>query len=271
MEIHRSYFYYVEKKDDSEVEQAIRNAAEFGSGFWKIFKTIRNQGYPWNHKKVYRVYKAIHFEKRRCLKKRLPARVKNPLVTPEEPNTTWSIDFVSDALDNGRKFRVLNIVDDFGRFAVAQEISMSMPADRVVKLLEKTIWINGKPKNIRCDNGTEFTSHHFMQWCQANEINLLFTQPGCPTQNSYVERFNGSYRRDVLDAYIFRNIGEAREVTEQWREYYNTRRPHEALGDVSPVQYRTQNALTAKLSIASDGRKGQDERPSDGLDCPPAI
>lgn len=132
MDIHRSYFNYTEKKDDSEVEQAIREAAEFGDGFWKIFQRLRHDGKPWNHKKVYRVYKQMHYEKRSKLKKRLPARVKIPLVIPSEPNTTWSIDFVSDRLKSGRTFRVLNIIDDCDRVAVGQEISMSMPAERVI-------------------------------------------------------------------------------------------------------------------------------------------
>ena len=98
MDIHRSYFYYTEKKDDSEVEQAIREAAEFGDGFWKIFQRLHRDGKRWNHKKVYRVYKQMHYEKRSKLKKRLPARVKSPLAIPSEPNTTGAIDFVSDRL-----------------------------------------------------------------------------------------------------------------------------------------------------------------------------
>ena len=183
MGIHRSYFYYTEQKDDSEVEAAIRAAAEFGDGFWKIFQRLRREGKPWNHKKVYRVYKQMHYEKRSRLKKRLPARVKSPLVIPSEPNTTWSIDFVSDRLQSGRTFRVLNIIDDCDRVAVGQEISMSMPAERVIKLLEKVIWLNGKPKNIRCDNGPEFISKVFQEWCKGNDINIIYIQPGHPTQD----------------------------------------------------------------------------------------
>lgn len=238
MDIHRSYFYYDYKKDDTEVEDAIREAAKFGDGFWKIFQLIRKSGETWNHKKVYRVYKAMHYEKRAKLKKRLPARVKNPLSAPDTPNTTWSIDFVTDAVEYGRKFRVLNIIDDSDRVAVAQEISMSMPAERVIKTLEKVIWLNGKPKNIRCDNGPEFISKTFQDWCEGNEINILYTQPGCPTQNSYIERFNGSYRRAVLDAYIFRNLEEVRDLTEAWMDYYNAQRPHESLDNMTPFEYR---------------------------------
>ncbi len=241
--IHRSYFYYEEKKDDSQVEDAIRQAAEFGDGFWMIYKVLRKSGRIWNHKKVYRVYKAMHYEKRSKLKKRLPARIKNPLERPGEPNTTWSLDFVSDAVECGRKFRVLNIIDDCDRLAIAQEVSMSMPAKRVIKILEKVIWLNGKPKNVRCDNGPEFIAADFQNWCRGNDINILFIQPGCPTQNSYIERFNGSYRRAVLDAYIFRNLNEAREQTEIWRTYYNEQRPHESLDNMTPIEYRMNKAV----------------------------
>lgn len=236
--MHRSYYYYEQKRDDSEVEDAIRSASEFEEGFWKIYKRLRKEGYPWNHKKVYRVYKNLHYNKRARLKKRLPARVKNPLVTPILPNDTWSLDFVSDRLESGRQFRVLNVLDDFNREAVAQEISMSMPTQRVIKLLEKVIWLKGKPSAIRTDNGPEFISKEMDSWCKANDIQHIFTQPGKPTQNSYIERFNGSYRRAVLDAYIFRSLSEARELTDRWMEDYNERRPHEALGDMSPIEYK---------------------------------
>lgn len=139
MEIHRSYYYYQEKRDDTEVEEAIRTAAQYGDGFWKIFKRLRREGKNWNHKKVYRGYKNMHYEKRVRLKKRLPARVKTPLEQPAEPNTTWSLDFVGDVLECGRKFRVLNIMDDSDKVAVSQEVSMSFPARRVIKTLEKVI------------------------------------------------------------------------------------------------------------------------------------
>lgn len=236
--IHRSLFYYTTKKNDTEVEEAIRRESKFGDGFWKIFQRIRDAGYQWNHKRVYRVYKSIHFERRSRLKKRLPARVKQPLVTPESPNITWSIDFVSDMLQCNRKFRVLNVIDDFNREAIAQEVSMSMPANRVISFLEKAIWLKGRPSNIRCDNGPEFISNAFRQWCEANDINIKYTQPGSPTQNGYIERFNGSYRRGVLDVYIFRTIDQVKQITNNWMKNYNTMRPHDALNGLSPINYR---------------------------------
>ena len=113
---------------------------------------------------------------------------------------------------------------------------MSFPAKRVIKTLEKVIWLNGKPRNIRCDNGPEFIAKEFQEWCAANDIRLLYTQPGCPTQNSYIERFNGSFRRAVLDAYIFRTIDEVRMQTEAWHNYYNNERPHESLNNMTPYE-----------------------------------
>lgn len=243
MDIHRSYFYYQEKRDDTEVEDAIRAVAQYGDGFWKIFNVLRRDGKPWNHKKVYRVYKKMHYENQVRLKKRLPARVKNPLEQPLEPFATWSLDCVNDVLGCGREFRVLNIIDDSDRVAVAQEVSMAFLAPRVIKTLEIVIWLNGKPRNIRCDNGPEFISKEFQGkefqgWCAGNDIRILFMQLGKPTQNSYIERFNGSYRKAVLDAYIFRTIDEVRQMTDQWKEYYNYERPHENLNNMTSMEYR---------------------------------
>ena len=146
---------------------------------------------------------------------------------------------MSDSLECGRKFRVLNILDDFDRSAIAQEVAISIPASRLVRILEKVIWTMGKPRNIRCDNGPEFIAGIFQSWCKANDINLLYIQPGHPTQNSYVERFNGSYRRAVLDAYLFRTLDDVRTITEEWSRDYNENRPHDSLGDMSPREYKT--------------------------------
>lgn len=210
MGIHKSFFYYESKKDDSEVEAVIRQKAEItNEGFWKIFRLIRKDGYPWN-----------------------------PLVTPTHENVTWSMDFVTDVLQSNRKFRVFNVIDDSDRVAVAQKVAHSIPASRLIRFMEEIIWENGKPNNIRCDNGPEFISHEFRSWCKGNDINILYTQPGCPTQNSYIERFNGSYRRAILDAYIFRTLDEVRELTEKWMDYYNNERSHNSLNNLAPMEYR---------------------------------
>jgi len=141
-----------------------------------------------------------------------------------------------------------NIIDDSDRVAVTQEASMSSPSRRVIKTLERVIWLNWKPRKIRCDNGPEFIAKEFQEWCEGNGIRILFTRQGCPTQNSYIERFNGSYRKAVLDAYIFRTINEVRQMTDQWNEYYNNDRPHESLDNMTPMEYREKRQEKEKMS-----------------------
>ena len=174
---------------------------------------------------------------RRRLKRRLPSREKETLLVPENMNISWSMDFVSDVLTNGRRFRVLNIIDDFNRQAVAMEVGLSMPAEKVINTLEDVIWNNGKPQSIRVDNGPEFIADIFKKWCEGNGIRIKYIQPGKPTQNSFIERFNGSYRKSILDAYLFNNLNQVRELTEEWMNDYNEHRPHESLGDLSPKKY----------------------------------
>lgn len=155
---------------------------------------------------------------RRKLKRRLPNREKETLLTPNGKNISWSMDFVSDVLTNGRRFRVLNIIDDFNREAVAMEIGTSMPAERVIRIMEK--------------------------------VTLCYVQPGKPTQNSFIERFNGSYRKSILDSYLFDNLNEVRELTEQWMIDYNEHRPHESLGDISPKAYLEKMRLNETIREA---------------------
>ena len=252
MQFHKSRYYYVSRKkgSDQEVMEAIHAASEFGDGFWKVYQRIRKH-HAWNHKRVYRVYKMMHYNKRSKLRKRLPSRVKTPLTPPQEPCLCWSIDFVSDVLTCGRRFRVLNIIDDFNREAVAMEAAMSITSSRLISMLETTIWEYGKPCRIRSDNGPEFISKEFEQWCMANGIEHQFTQPGCPTQNAYIERFNGSYRRGVLDAYLFRDLAEVREITQKWRQDYNSARPHTALGGRTPLQVRDEYRASIALPDAN--------------------
>ena len=149
---------------------------------------------------------------------------------------------MTDVLESQRKFRVFNVIDDYHRAAIAQKIAATMPTQRVLRILEDLIWVCGKPFNIRCDNGPKFTSHTFQDWCKANGIDVLYTQSGCPTQNSYIERFNGSYRRAVLDAHLLRTLGEAQQITDSWRTYYNQERPLAALTNRSPIQWAQDKA-----------------------------
>jgi len=196
---------------------------------------------------------------RRRAKRRLPERIKQALAIPDAPNQMWSIDFMSDCLVDGRRFRLLNIMDDFNRESLAIEADTSLPSLRVIRVLERLKSDRGCPVAIRCDNGPEFISHNLEAWCRENKITLQFTQPGKPTQNAYIERKNGSIRRELLDAYMFNNLADVRTMTEEWRIDYNTERPHKSLGYMSPVKYAELKRSKSALSTPASGNNLQIE------------
>lgn len=142
-----------------------------------------------------------------------------------------------DSLVDGRRFRLLNIIDDFNRESLAIEVDTSLPAIRVIRVLERLIEFRGKPQSIRVDNGPEFISDRLSQWCEERKIALQFIQPGKPMQNGFVERNNGSIRKELLDAYLFYTLNEVRLMAEEWQQDYNCERPHDALGNVPPAEF----------------------------------
>lgn len=147
---------------------------------------------------------------------------------------------MSDALYHGRRFRTLNILDEGVREALAIDIDTSLPSERVVRVLEQTIQWRGIPKALRMDNGPEFISQRLVDWCERHKVQMLYIQPGKPNQNAFIERFNRSYRTEVLDAYLFENLAHVRALTQDWLVTYNTERPHKALGYLPPAIFRAQ-------------------------------
>ncbi|WP_100215534.1 IS3 family transposase, partial [Pseudoalteromonas maricaloris] len=236
----RSVFYYKHKRPlDDEVIDALLALVERHPrwGLPKLFKRLRNKGKPWNKKRVERVYNMLKLNLRRKGKRRVPTRTPEPLSAPTQHNESWSMDFMSDALSYGHRFRTLNVLDDFNRQALAIEVDTSLTSERVIRTLQQIIAWRGKPKQIRVDNGPEFTSTALEDWAIKNDIKLEFIEPGSPYQNGFVERFNRSYREEVLDLYLFESLQEVREITDEWLDIYNYERPHDSLGDMTPVGY----------------------------------
>jgi putative transposase len=171
----------------------------------------------------------------RRTKKRIP---KMPLIAPTEANSMWALDFMYDTLHYGKPFRTLNVIDESNREVLAIESDISLPAARVVSMLEQLEEIHGLPKAIRLDNRSELRSAIFMGWCESKGIELKFILPEKPSQNAFIECFNKTYRHEVLNAYLFKNLGEVRDITESWITIYNEERPHRSLGRIPPRSYR---------------------------------
>lgn len=206
-------------------------------GFWLCFDHLRHLGHQWNWKRVYRVYKALRLNHPRRHKKRVLTRPRLALEAPPILNGTWALDFMGDTLYNGRCYRTLNVLDEGNREGLAIEIDTSLPSARVVQVLEQLVALHGVPGCLRCDNGPEFIAHALATWCEHHGIRLQHIQPGKPNQNAFIERFNKTYRREVLEAWVFTSLAEVRDVTEEWLEMYNTERPHRSLGRVPPRTY----------------------------------
>lgn len=226
-------------RDDSSLIEALNGLVEKhpSIGFWKCYYRLRRKGHTCNHKRLYRVYTLLRLNIRRRTKRRVPQRIKEPLLVPTGLNMGWSMDFMTDSLVDGRRFRLLNIMDDYNRESLAVEVDTSLPAARVIRVLERLVEYRGTPQSIRVDNGPEFISEHLHGWCEQRNIRLQFIQPGKPVQNAFIERKNGSMRKELLDAYLFYSLEDVRLLTEQWRIDYNEERPHEALGNVPPAEY----------------------------------
>lgn len=233
-------YYYSSVKDDTEVILKLKelSAKKPMEGQDKFYKRIRLEGLKWNKKRIQRVYKNLGMNKKSKTRKRIPARVKEPLFTPSKPNEMWSIDFMSDSLINGRRFRVLNIIDDYNREALKMEPYFSITTKRVIAILERLVFEKGKPQAIRVDNGPEFIANDLKDWMGKMDIRLQFIQPGKPMQNGYIERFNRSLRQDVLDANLFYNLTAAKIAIDEFQEDYNFYRPHDSLGDLTPIDYK---------------------------------
>ena len=174
-----------------------------------------------------------------------------PLLVPSQPNRVWSADFMSDTLYAGKRFRTFNVIDDFNRELLHVEIDTSLTAKRLIRVFERLRLDRGLPDVLRTDNGPEFLSGEFVAWAEAAGMKLQYIQPGEPNQNAYIERFNRTYRNELLDLYLFHNLGEVREATYWWMIEYNEQRPHDSLGDLTPSEFLLKHAENSTLQLST--------------------
>lgn len=205
-------------------------------GYRRLHVLLRRQGLVVNHKRVHRLYRLEGLSLRRKSRKRRGDRVGR-LAVASRINQRWSIDFVSDTLAEGRRFRALTIVDDCSRESPAIEVDTSLSGERVVRVLDRIADARGLPEVIVCDNGPEFISKALDRWAYENGVELHFIQPGKPTQNAYIESFNGKFRDECLNEHWFVDLADAREKIETWRREYNTQRPYSSLGNRTPEEF----------------------------------
>jgi len=227
-------------KGDAEIKTQLNDLMERWPrwGFWKCFHWLRRQGQTWNHKKVWRVYCNMKLNLPRRKKRMLLTRERCPLVILPIANQSWALDFMHDTLNCGRRFRTLNIIDEGVRECLDIEIDTSLPAQRVVRVLERITEWRGLPKQLRLDNGPELVSSQLVEWCKCNNVEMLHIQPGKPNQNAFIERFNRTFRNEVLNLHLFASLQQVREIAWEWINDYNKERPHEALKNMTPTAYR---------------------------------
>jgi len=231
--------YQSEQVEDPQLRKDLHQlAAERPrAGYRMLQQMLKRKGWAINHKLVHRLYREEGLVVRRRIRKRIAAARRPHLDTPARPDQRWSMDFVSDALADGRVFRTLNIIDDFSRECVAIEVDTSLGGARVVRVLERLAEQRGLPESIVMDNGPEFTSKALDTWAHAVGVKLHFIRPGKPTENAYVESFNGRFREECLNENWFTNLLDARTTIETWRRHYNEERPHSSLFGSTPLEY----------------------------------
>ena len=240
--VDRSSYRYEPRQDrNTELREKLTELARQKPrfGYRRLGVLLERNGVTVNHKRLFHVYQAAGLRVRRREKKRLErGRAGMPLLS--RPNQEWSLDFVSDALANGRAIRALTVLDDFTRESPAIEVDSSLSAPRVTRVLDSVIDERGAPESIRIDNGPEFTSRCFVAWAEGRKIRLTYIQPGKPAQNSFIESFNGRFRDECLNANWFENLADAQRKIEAWRVDYNQHRPHSSLAYRTPEEFARQ-------------------------------
>lgn len=250
--LHRSVFQY--EKEDGGDEALRRRLRELANerrrfGYRRLHILLQREGVEVNHKKLFRLYREERLTVRKRGGRKRALGTRRPILVPDRANQRWSLDFVSDALSDGQRFRVLCIVDDCTREALATVVDRSMSGRRMTRELDALIRRRGQPDLIVSDNGTEMTSHAVLRWCQDTGAGWHYIAPGKPMQNAFVESFNGRLRDECLNENLFGNLAEARRIIETWRIDYKINRPHTSLNGQTPTEFAQRLRSTRPASL----------------------
>jgi len=262
--VDRSAVRYQSKRNDNVVERAL--LAELAVerrrfGYRRLREMARRRGIVMNLKKVYRLYREEGLKVRRRGGRKRAIGARAPLTKAARPNAIWVLDFVSDTLDSGRKFRVFNVEDQFTRRGLGVEVDTSLPGKRIVRVLDRLVATWGKPEMIVSDNGTELTCNAMLKWTTETRIVWHYIAPGKPMQNGFMESFNGKLRDECLNEHVFGSLAEARRIIEAWRIDYNEVRPHSSLGYQTPEEHAAAWAEQAPDASACHRAQGTQGRP----------
>ena len=242
--------YHGVRPDDADLRKAMKEVAAERRrfGYRRVHVMLERQGWHVNQKKVRRLYREEKLQVKRRGGRKRALGTRRPMLVPNRPNERWSLDFVSDAFTDGRRFRVLAIVDDFSRECLGLVADTSLSGLRVTRELSAIMIRRGRPKTIVSDNGTELTSMAILKWCQDTGVGWHYIAPGKPTQNAFVESFNGSFRDELLNETLFSTLAEATAKITEWKEDYNRHRPHSSLGNLTPNEFAMKMALETKAA-----------------------
>lgn len=239
LEVDTSTYHYKSRRPGQAVlEGRIKEICQtrVRYGYRRVHVLLRREGWGINHKKTYRIYLEMGLQLRnKTPKRRVKAKLREDRKAATGPNQTWAMDFVHDQLATGRKLRVLTVVDIFSRFSPAIDPRFTYRGEDVVRILEQVCAGVGYPATIRVDQGSEFVSRDLDLWAYARGVTLDFSRPGKPTDNAFIEAFNGRFRAECLNAHWFMSLEDARQKMEAWRRYYNEERPHGAIGQKTPI------------------------------------
>jgi putative transposase len=252
VQVHRSTFYYAScRKDDRALRLRLRElaAARPRFGYLRLHVLLRREGWLVNKKRIYRLYGEEGLSVRTKYRRKRASHCRVTPVLPEAPNQRWSMDFVADTLDDGRRFRALTVVDLFTRECLAIEADFSLPGRRVTAVLDRLATTRTLPKTITVDNGTEFISKEMDSWAYRRGVQLDFIRPGRPVENAHIESFNGRLRDECLNAELFLTLEDAKQKLAEWKSDYNKDRPHSSLGGLSPLEFAAKWSSTNPQTV----------------------